>query len=49
MGSLTNLLQQNGVTDPGNQMKFLVLKPLLDAIKQLDGLSAGSLGSLGLS
>lgn len=48
MGSLTELLRQNGVDDPSNQMAFLVLKPLLDAIKELDGLSSeGSLGIAG--
>lgn len=48
MGSLTELLRLNGVDDPSNQMGFLVLKPLLDAIKRLDGLSSdGSLGIAG--
>lgn len=45
MGSLTNLLQQNGVSNPNNQYTFLVLKPIIDAVKQLDGLTAGVFGS----
>lgn len=49
MGSFTNLLQQNGVSNPNNQISFLVLKPLIDAIKQLDGLSNGLFGSITLS
>ncbi len=46
MGSLTELITQNGVDNPGNMFDFYGLKPLLDAVKALDGVSSdGSLGS----